>query len=192
MPPRTAKRIALLGLMLESNRFAPTTVKEDYLDHVYLVGDEILTELAKPEPKLPTEVPGFRHAMDAAGAWRPMPIRICSPSARAPPEHGFERSHFPATRVRPSPPPSRPPAPNVSILGGFAYCATPKNGIAIIVPSRGDAAAAQAAADDIAARAWTDHKRYVPALTSLDNAVATVREVCQDPARAPVAVADVA
>src|SRR5258707_6350444 len=87
MPPRPAKRIALLGLMLESNRFAPTTVKEDYLNRVYLVGDEILTELAKPESKLPTEVPGFRNAMDAACAWTPVPILIGLLQARGPLEH---------------------------------------------------------------------------------------------------------
>ena len=316
MQPRTSKRIALLGLLLESNRFAPTTVKEDYLDRVYLVGDEILTELAKPDSKLPTEVIGFRGAMDAAGAWTPLPILIGLVEAGGPLEHGFYRATLEEMRTRllaalpldgvyianhgamittenrdpdgdifamvrsivgPEVPivatldlhgnvsetmvnradvivayrtnphvdmmargeeaaramlemfegmrphaafvrlPIAPPTVtlrtetgpyadlidygqsritdailNVSIFGGFAYADTPKNGLAIIVTSRGDAAAAQTLADDIAARAWADHERYVPALTSLDNAVATVREVCIDRARAPVALADVA
>jgi microcystin degradation protein MlrC len=81
---------------------------------------------------------------------------------------------------------------NVSILGGFAYCDTPKNGLAIIVTSRRGPQAAQAVADDIAAKAWADHRRYVPALTPLDDAVARVIEVCNDPTRAPLALADVA
>ena len=35
-------RVALLGLMLESNSFAPVTTEEDYVNRVYLAGDEIL------------------------------------------------------------------------------------------------------------------------------------------------------
>lgn len=38
-------RVAILGLMLESNRFAPVITEEDYLKRVYLAGDEILGDL---------------------------------------------------------------------------------------------------------------------------------------------------
>jgi hypothetical protein len=38
-------RVAILGLMLESNRFAPVITEEDYLKRVYLAGDEILEDL---------------------------------------------------------------------------------------------------------------------------------------------------
>jgi microcystin degradation protein MlrC len=316
MHSHTSKRIALLGLLLESNRFAPPTVKEDYLDRVYLAGEEILAELAQPESKLPAEVLGFRGAMDAGCAWTPLPILIGLVEAGGPLEDEFFRATLAEMRTRllaalpldgvyianhgamittrssdpdgemfsmvreivgPDVPivatldlhgnvsetmiekadvivsyrtnphvdmlargeeaahamlemfegmrpraalvrlPVAPPTVtlltesgpyadliaygqskltdeilNVSILGGFAYCDTPKNGLAIIVTSRGDAQAARALADDIAARAWADHRRYVPSLTSLDDAVATVLEVCNDPARAPVILADVA
>jgi microcystin degradation protein MlrC len=81
---------------------------------------------------------------------------------------------------------------NVSIFGGFAYSDTEKNGLAIIVTARSRRDAAQRVARDIARRAWTDQARYVPALTSLPDAVTTVMEVCRDPARPAVILADVA
>lgn len=316
MQPRTSKRIALLGLLLESNRFAPTTHKEDYLDRVYLAGEEILAELAKADSKLPAEVLGFRSSMDASCAWTPLPILVGLVEAGGPLDHAFYRVTLEEMRVRllaampldgvyianhgamittesrdpdgemfsmvreivgPDVPviatldlhgnvsetmveqadiivayqtnphvdmfergedaaramlqmfggmrphaafvrlPVAPPTVtlltecgpyadlmsygqskvtddivNVSILGGFAYCDTPKNGLAIIVTSSRDAASARRVADDIATKAWADHRRYVPSLTSLDNAVAHVLDVCSDPAHAPVILADVA
>jgi microcystin degradation protein MlrC len=81
---------------------------------------------------------------------------------------------------------------NVSILGGFAYADTEKNGLAVIVTARSDREAAVRVARAIARRAWADHARYVPALTPLPDAVATVLQVCRDPSRRPVILADVA
>jgi microcystin degradation protein MlrC len=316
MPPRSTKRIAILGLLLESNCFAPPTVREDYLDRVYLAGDEILAELSRPDSKLPAEVLGFRGAMDARCAWMPVPILIGLVEAGGPLEHGFFCTTLDEMRKRlvaalpldgvyianhgamittesadpdgemfsmvraivgPEVPvvatldlhgnvsetmveqadvivayrtnphvdmaargeeaanamlemfdgmrphaafvrlPLAPPTVtlltdcgpyaelidygqskldarilNLSILGGFPYCDTPKNGLAIIATSRGDAQAARSLADDVAARAWADHARYVPRLTSLDDAVAAVLDACQNPQRAPLVLADVA
>ena len=53
------KRIAILGFMLESNRFAPVTTDEDYRKRCYLQGKAITDELAKPAPRLPAEIGGF-------------------------------------------------------------------------------------------------------------------------------------
>jgi len=316
MQPRSSKRIAVLGLMLESNRFAPVTVKEDYLDRVYLVGDEILTALGKPESELPAEILGFRSAMDTACAWTPVPILVGLVEAGGPLDHAFFRSTVDEMRsrlqaalpvdgvyianhgamittesrdpdgeifamvrsvvgpqvpivvtldlhgnvsqtmvdnadvivaYRTNPhvdmkargaeaaramaemfggmPPSTafvrlPLAPptvtlrtesgpyadliaygqtrltadivNVSILGGFAYCDTPKNGLAVVVTSRSGPDAAWALARDIAQRAWADHHRYVPKLTPLDEAVAQAVATGLDPGRRPLILADVA
>src|SRR5206468_12578081 len=43
---------------------------------------------------------------------------------------------------------------NVSVMGGFAYADTAKNGIAVIVTARGDASAARAPAREIAELGW--------------------------------------
>jgi microcystin degradation protein MlrC len=61
---------------------------------------------------------------------------------------------------------------NVSIVGGFAYGDTPKNGLTVLVSTRNDAALAQQTARDLASLAWRERAAFVPALTSLDEAAA--------------------
>ena len=39
------KRVALMGFALESNGFAPVTVKADFVNQVYLMGDELAADL---------------------------------------------------------------------------------------------------------------------------------------------------
>ena len=81
---------------------------------------------------------------------------------------------------------------NVSILGGFAYSDTPKNGMAIIVTARKANGSAQAVAAQIAEYAWGEHLRFVPKLTSLDDAVGQVAATCADPSLPALILADVA
>lgn len=69
----TAPRIAILGLHLEANSFAPPTVREDFLRQCWEEGERI-TELARIPSHLPSEVPGFYAAMDAKGPWTPVPL----------------------------------------------------------------------------------------------------------------------
>ena len=82
-------RVALLGLMLESNSFAPVTTEEDYVKRVYLAGDEILRDLASSDSMLPTELRGFCKEMDRRGEWTPMPILVGLVEAGGPLDHGF-------------------------------------------------------------------------------------------------------
>ncbi len=49
-------RIAILGMHLESNAFAPVTIGADFRDSCYLVEDEIVAEAARPAPAMPTEI----------------------------------------------------------------------------------------------------------------------------------------
>ena len=60
---------------------------------------------------------------------------------------------------------------NVSIVGGFVFSDTPKNGIAVLVSARENAAARRLALE-LARRIWNDRHRYVKVLTPLDEAVA--------------------
>ena len=53
MPATERHRVAILGLMLESNRFAPVITEADYLKRVYLTGPEIIADLQSPDPTLP-------------------------------------------------------------------------------------------------------------------------------------------
>ena len=316
MAPGAAKRIAVLGLMLESNSFAPVTVKEDFLSRLYVAGSEILDELANANSRLPAEFRSFCATLDGACEWTIEPILFGLVEAGGPMDHAFFRIAIDEMRARleaampldgvyicnhgamittedrdpdgtifgmvrsivgPKAPivatldlhgnvsqamvdaadvivayrtnphvdmrergaeaaqamldllagmrpqkaflrlPITPPTVtlltasgpyadlidygqsrisddilNVSILGGFAYSDTPKNGLAVIVTARHSAAAANAVARDIASRAWADHERYRPRLTPLREAIARAAAVAKNPTLPAVALADVA
>src|SRR5712691_10497512 len=81
---------------------------------------------------------------------------------------------------------------NVSVMGGFAYADTAKNGLSVIVTARGDRDAADALAREIAQYGWDNRARFYPKLTSLDEAVAQALAVGRDKARPPLIFADVA
>jgi microcystin degradation protein MlrC len=84
---------------------------------------------------------------------------------------------------------------NVSVMGGFAFSDTAKNGLAVVVTARRDrrnSRAAEAAARDIANFGWDNRERFYPKLTSLDDAVAKAVAVSSDPTLPALAFADVA
>lgn len=82
---------------------------------------------------------------------------------------------------------------NVSVMGGFAYSDTPKNGLAVVVTARkGDEAAADALAEEIAALGWSNRKRFKAKLTPLDQAAARARAAGADPTLPALCFADVA
>jgi microcystin degradation protein MlrC len=85
---------------------------------------------------------------------------------------------------------------NVSVMGGFAYADTAKNGMAIIVTARRDDRrndnAAMAVASEIAEFAWSQRERFYPRLTALDDAVAKAAAVSRDRNAASLIFADVA
>ncbi|HZS83652.1 MAG TPA: M81 family metallopeptidase [Stellaceae bacterium] len=81
---------------------------------------------------------------------------------------------------------------NVSVMGGFAFGDTAKNGLAVVVTERGDGEAARRLALAIGEEAWARRRRFVPNLTPLDEAVAQARLAGSDAAHPPLAFADVA
>ncbi|MBV9522701.1 MAG: M81 family metallopeptidase [Alphaproteobacteria bacterium] len=81
---------------------------------------------------------------------------------------------------------------NVSVMGGFAFADTAKNGLAIVVTARGSAEAARRLAAELGEAAWARRARFVPRLTSLEDAVARARLAGTDDAHPPLAFADVA
>ena len=74
---RAAPRVAILGLHLEANAFAPPTVREDFLRQCWEEG-EAISQLARQTSHLPSELPGFYARMDATGPWTPVPLVIAS------------------------------------------------------------------------------------------------------------------
>ena len=81
---------------------------------------------------------------------------------------------------------------NVSVVSGFSLGDSVKNGMSVIVTTRGDKALATSLARDIAQKAWDDRKRYVPRLTSLEDATRMAVECGRDASKPALLFADVA
>ena len=79
--PQHPKRVALCGVILESNAFSPVATEEDFRETLYLEGPEIVTEARKPVSRLPREMAAFVQTMDATGPWTPVPLLLtgCPP-----------------------------------------------------------------------------------------------------------------
>lgn len=83
-------RVAVLGLHLEANGFAPPTTLADFAAQCLERGARI-TELARAATShLPAEFPGFYQRMDATGPWQPVPVLVAS----APPGGPIEQAVF--------------------------------------------------------------------------------------------------
>lgn len=74
MKPASPK-VAILGLHLESNAFAPESSKEDFTAQCWEVGPQIDT-LARQVSQLPSELAGFYQRMDQIGPWTPAPLIV--------------------------------------------------------------------------------------------------------------------
>ena len=84
------KRIALVGMHLEANAFAPVSTEADFRSAGYYVGDEITDDLAQANPSTPAELSGFIAQLDKKGAnWQPVPILITGSEPGGPVDHAF-------------------------------------------------------------------------------------------------------
>jgi microcystin degradation protein MlrC len=82
---------------------------------------------------------------------------------------------------------------NVSVMGGFAYADTAKNGLTVVITARaGHRGAAENLAREIAQYGWDNRARFYPKLTSLDDAVTKALAAGRDPSLPAVCIADVA
>ena len=81
---------------------------------------------------------------------------------------------------------------NVSVVSGFSLGDSVKNGMSVIVTTRGDPPLARQLARDIAQKAWDDRGRYVPRLTSLEDATRMALECGRDTSKPALLFADVA
>jgi microcystin degradation protein MlrC len=82
---------------------------------------------------------------------------------------------------------------NVSVMAGFAYSDSPKNGLTAVVTARnGNRQAAAELSLDIAKRAWDMKERFKRAMMSLGDAVQLATSVGRDKRRKPIILADVA
>ena len=71
-------RVALAGMILESNRFARPAEKDDFTRLVWSEGDALLTEARRETPALAAEFAAFVRSMDATGPWEPVPCLLAA------------------------------------------------------------------------------------------------------------------
>lgn len=76
-----APRVALGGIILESNAFAPIATENDFRSRYYFEDNVILQEASKKHSVMPLEMTAFVRAMHATGSWQPVPTLLtgCQP-----------------------------------------------------------------------------------------------------------------
>ncbi|MGH8721204.1 MAG: M81 family metallopeptidase, partial [Burkholderiales bacterium] len=93
-------RVALLGLHLESNGFAPVSGEAAFRSLCYAEGEEISREARREVSSLPAEIPAFYREMDALGAWSAVPLIVAAAEPGGPVEAGFFHGTLAAMRAR--------------------------------------------------------------------------------------------
>ncbi len=74
----TSPRVAIIGVWLESNRFAPVAKERDFKEFYQLEGPAILEAARAKNPFILGEGAAFVKTMDATGAWEPVPILLAA------------------------------------------------------------------------------------------------------------------
>ena len=82
-------RVALAGIVLESNAFAPVLGEDDFRSRYYFQGGEILGQAASAHSVMPMEMTAFVRAMHATGPWQPVPLILTGTEPGGPVDHGF-------------------------------------------------------------------------------------------------------
>ncbi|MEM9044201.1 MAG: M81 family metallopeptidase [Pseudomonadota bacterium] len=71
-------RVALLGMILESNRYAKPAERADFESLTWLGGEALIAEARSERPVIAREFCAFVAAMDATGPWTPVPILLAA------------------------------------------------------------------------------------------------------------------
>lgn len=79
-------RIALMGMILESNRNAKPAGRADFESLTWLQGEALLAEARCQTPALAREFAAFVTAMDATGPWEPLPVLLAACHPQGPVE----------------------------------------------------------------------------------------------------------
>lgn len=82
------RRVAVVGMFLESNNFARPVPERGFRNFVHLEGDEISGDARSAHPRAMLELAGFYRRMDELGGWEPVPI-IVTMSGGGPAEHDW-------------------------------------------------------------------------------------------------------
>ena len=82
-------RIALAGMSLESNAFAPIAIEADFRARYYLEGEEVLAQARRANSIISTEMASFVATLDATGPWEPVSTVVTDCPPWGPVDHAF-------------------------------------------------------------------------------------------------------
>jgi len=74
----TSPRVALMGMILESNRYAKPASKADFDSLTWMGGNALMAEARSNTPSLAQEFAAFVRGMDATGPWTPLPLLLAA------------------------------------------------------------------------------------------------------------------
>ena len=78
MTAPASPRVALMGMILESNRMSKPATRGDFESLTWMGGNALMTEARSTAPTIAREFCAFVHAMDATGPWTPVPILLAA------------------------------------------------------------------------------------------------------------------
>ena len=79
-------RVALMGMILESNRYSKPASKADFESLTWMGGNALMAEARSDAPSLAQEFAAFVRAMDATGPWTPVPVLLAASHPHGPVE----------------------------------------------------------------------------------------------------------
>ena len=82
-------RIALAGMSLESNAFAPVATEADFRGRYYFEGEAIVAQARRDHSVIGSEMSAFVATLDATGPWEPAPTILTDCPPWGPVDHGF-------------------------------------------------------------------------------------------------------
>jgi microcystin degradation protein MlrC len=82
-------RVAICGVMLESNSFAPVSTEADFRERGYFTGDEIMVQARTENSAIAREIPAFVGGMDSTGPWEEVPLIFTACQPGGPIDHDF-------------------------------------------------------------------------------------------------------
>ncbi len=74
----TSPRVALMGMILESNRYAKPASKADFESLTWMGGNALMADARSETPSLAQEFAAFVRGMDATGPWTPVPVLLAA------------------------------------------------------------------------------------------------------------------
>jgi len=88
----TAPRIAIVGMVLESNSFAPVVTADVFHGYLHLEGEDIIAQARAQNSRAPRELAAFVTMMDCTGDWTPVPLLVSASPPGGPVDHDYFES----------------------------------------------------------------------------------------------------